>query len=308
MNLLHIKYAVEVAETGSLNRAAEKLLIGQPNLSRAIKELEASLGTKIFERTSKGMRLTPDGRVFVDYAKNILKQVDTVEELFKTGAPVKRGFSISVPRAGYVADALARFCAALPSGERGEIVYEETGALQTIQNILQKDYELGLIRYAEVHDRKFRELLDEKGLTHTTVTEFRRVMVARADSPLAAAETVAPDALRSGIEIAFVDPAVPTLSPEEALHENVPACSDRRVLVADRASALALLTAAPDAYIWTSPLPPTLLERLDLVQRPCADGGQLYKDVLIYRREHKLSEPEQAFLDQLVQAKRDAIG
>lgn len=308
MNLLHIKYAVEVAETGSLNRAAEKLLIGQPNLSRAIKELEASLGTKIFERTSKGMRLTPDGRVFVDYAKSILKQVDTVEELFKTGAPVKRGFSVSVPRAGYVADALARFCAALPPGERSEIVYEETGALQAIQNILQKDYELGLLRYAETCDRRFRELLDEKGLIHTTVTAFRRVLVTRADSPFAAVEEVTPDTLRDGVEVAYIDPPIPSLSPEEMPHEDTPACSDRRVLVADRASALALLVAAPAAYIRTSPLPPALLSRLDLAQRPCADGGALYKDVLVYRREHKLSEAEQAFLDQLVQAKRDAIG
>ena len=42
MNLMHIKYAVEVANEGSINKAAEKLYVGQPNLSRAIKELEAS--------------------------------------------------------------------------------------------------------------------------------------------------------------------------------------------------------------------------------------------------------------------------
>ena len=61
MNLLHMKYAVEVARTGSINQAAEKLLIGQPNLSRAIKELESSLGVTIFKRSAKGMKLTPDG-------------------------------------------------------------------------------------------------------------------------------------------------------------------------------------------------------------------------------------------------------
>ena len=61
MNLLHMKYAVEVAETGSINKAAEKLYVGQPNLSRAIKELENSLGISIFERSAKGMILTPDG-------------------------------------------------------------------------------------------------------------------------------------------------------------------------------------------------------------------------------------------------------
>ena len=52
MNILHLKYAVEVAKTGSINKAADTLLIAQPNLSRSIKELEADLGIAIFERTA----------------------------------------------------------------------------------------------------------------------------------------------------------------------------------------------------------------------------------------------------------------
>ena len=82
MNLMHIKYAVEVANEGSINKAAEKLYVGQPNLSRAIKELEASLGVKIFERSAKGMGLTSDGETFIRYAKTILRQVDEVESIF----------------------------------------------------------------------------------------------------------------------------------------------------------------------------------------------------------------------------------
>ena len=62
MNILHLKYAVEVADTGSISRAAENLFMNQPNLSRAIKELEASLGITIFERTTRGMLVTPDGK------------------------------------------------------------------------------------------------------------------------------------------------------------------------------------------------------------------------------------------------------
>ena len=85
MNLMHIKYAVEVANEGSINKAAEKLYVGQPNLSRAIKELEASLGVKIFERSAKGMGLTSDGETFIRYAKTILRQVDEVESIFKIG-------------------------------------------------------------------------------------------------------------------------------------------------------------------------------------------------------------------------------
>ena len=52
MNVLHMKYAVEVARLGSLNKAAETLHIAQPNLSRSIKELEADLGITIFSRSA----------------------------------------------------------------------------------------------------------------------------------------------------------------------------------------------------------------------------------------------------------------
>ena len=105
MNLLHMKYAVEIAEAGSINKAAERLYVGQPNLSRAVKELESSLGVSIFDRSSKGMFLTPDGEVFIRSAKNILKQVDEVEGMFQKDMVRKKRFSISVPRASYVADA-----------------------------------------------------------------------------------------------------------------------------------------------------------------------------------------------------------
>ena len=76
MNMLHIKYAVEVARVGSLNKAAQNLIIAQPNLSRSIKELEGDLGIKIFDRSSKGMVLTSEGEEFISYAKEILKQID----------------------------------------------------------------------------------------------------------------------------------------------------------------------------------------------------------------------------------------
>ena len=76
MNILHVKYAVEVAKAGSLNKAAEKLLVAQPNLSRSIRELEADLGITIFERTAKGMTLTMEGDEFIGYAKSILLQID----------------------------------------------------------------------------------------------------------------------------------------------------------------------------------------------------------------------------------------
>ena len=82
MNLLYMKYAIEVAACGSVNKAAEKLYLDQPNLSRAIKDLESSLGVALFERSTRGMKLTQDGEIFLKYAKTILAQVDRGKSIF----------------------------------------------------------------------------------------------------------------------------------------------------------------------------------------------------------------------------------
>ena len=74
MNLLHMKHALEVAKAGSLSKASEVLLIAAPNISRSIKELEADLGITIFDRTQSGMKLTPEGEEFLEFAKSILGQ------------------------------------------------------------------------------------------------------------------------------------------------------------------------------------------------------------------------------------------
>ena len=89
MNLLHLKYAVEIDCTKSISKAAENLYMGQPNLSRAIKELEENLGIKIFRRTSKGIITTPEGEEFLEYARKITSQVEELENVYKKGQRVR---------------------------------------------------------------------------------------------------------------------------------------------------------------------------------------------------------------------------
>ena len=85
MNLMHLKYAVEIARTKSISKAAEALYMGQPNLSRAIKELEESLGIVIFNRNSKGITITPEGEEFLSYAKKVVDQVNEIEDIYEKG-------------------------------------------------------------------------------------------------------------------------------------------------------------------------------------------------------------------------------
>ena len=75
-----MRYALMVAETGSVNGAAQRYFLDAPSISRAVKALERDLGTQIFARSPKGMVLTPDGELFVQNARGVLRQVD---ELFR---------------------------------------------------------------------------------------------------------------------------------------------------------------------------------------------------------------------------------
>ena len=122
MNLQHLKYVAEVAKTNSISKAAENLYMGQPNLSRAIKELEDSLGIIIFERSKHGITITPDGEEFLMYAKRILHQVDEVESLYKNAKTHKQRFSICVPRASYISEAFTRFASSIKKDIPAEIM------------------------------------------------------------------------------------------------------------------------------------------------------------------------------------------
>ncbi len=306
MNLLYLKYAVEIASCGSLNKAAEKLYVGQPNLSRALKELEASLGVSIFERSAKGMIITPDGEIFLKYAQNILSQVDSVEHMFKDGTTQKKRFAVSGPRSSYISEAFTEFSKRLAEEEKFEAFYKETNSMKTLKNVLQGDFKLGIVRYAEAFDHYYKDAFDEKELCYELITEFRYVLLMGKDSPLAKKDSLTYADLADYIEIAHADPYVPSLPLSEVKKEEIPEVK-RRIYVYERASQFSLLSENRNTFMWVSPVPQKILEQYGLVQCICNENRKIYKDVIIYQNNYKLTELDKAFISELCRVKREVI-
>ncbi|MGN1320058.1 MAG: LysR family transcriptional regulator [Acutalibacteraceae bacterium] len=303
MNILHMKYAVEVARAGSLNKASETLLVAVPNISRSIKELESSLGITIFERTAKGVKLTPDGEKFMGFARSILEQIDQVENYYKHSDIQKQKFSISVPRASYISEAFAEFSKTLTT-DAAEIFYKETNSQRAINNVLNRDYKLGIIRYAENYDKFFKSMLEEKDLNYEMISEFTYVLLMSADSPLAKKQNIIFDDLKDYIEIAHADPYVPSLPMAKVVKEELPDNIDRRIFIFERASQFDLLSANNQTFMWVSPTPQRILKKHNLVQRKCDENKKVYKDLLIYKNGYKLTELDKKFITCLCESKR----
>ena len=298
-----MKYAVEVARLGSLNKAAETLMIAQPNISRSIKELEADLGITIFTRSAKGMELTPDGEEFMDYARDILNRIDKLEKSYRDGSHKKRKFSISVPRACYISAAMTEFSKNI-GDDPVEIYYKETNSKKTIKKLLENEYKLGIIRYSESYDKYYKDMLEGKGLSYELVAEFSYDLIMSRDNPLAQKETISYEDLYDYIEIAHADPYVPTLSMSKVFREELPDKVRQRIFVFERASQFDLLSENPRTFMWMSSASQKMLDRYGLVKRACEGNKKVYKDVLVYHKGYKLSKLDRQFITDLCEARR----
>ena len=95
MTLQQLKYAVEIADRGSITEAAKALFTSQPSLSAAVRELEEETSLTLFLRGSRGVRVTPEGEEFLGYARQVVQQAALIEDRYVTRSRPKQRFSVS---------------------------------------------------------------------------------------------------------------------------------------------------------------------------------------------------------------------
>ena len=298
---MYFKYALEVKRTKSITKAADSLFMAQPNLSKAIKELEDTLGIVIFERTSKGVVPTKKGAEFLVYAKNIIDQLDKINKLNKPEDKDKQGLKISIPRGSYIAHGFANFIAELDMDKSIDINVQETNSIQAINNITEEQFNLGIIRYETVYESYFLDYLKEKKLSFESIWEFEYLALMSSEHPLAGAPVIDSDELSEYVEIVHGDTFVPYL-PERRVKRTE---TKKRIYVYERCSQFEILHRIPKTFMWVSPIPEALLERYGLVQRKCSIANNQCKDVLIYQQGYQFTDIDRKFIDKLYAARNE---
>ena len=299
MNILHLRYAIEVERTRSISKAAENLFMNQSNLSRAIRELEQSLGVTLFQRTSKGMTPTVGGEEFLAHAKRIVAEIDRVEALYKQDAGQPARFAVSVPRSAYMQEAFASFAGGLPEGT-ARLTYRECNAHETIRDLLQTDLRLGVIRYPVSFDAPFQALLHEKDLVGERIAEHPLYLTLSENDPLASACEITPARLAEYTEIGYPDPYIPSLSLSEALQAEQCSFVHRRIDVSQRGSCMELLSRIERSFAFMEALSEEQQKHYGLVQKRCS-FEKIYCDLLVYRKGYRFTAADRRFVELLHQ-------
>ncbi len=301
MNTLYFKYAVEVERCGSITQAAENLYMAQPNLSKAIKELEDSMGFAIFARTSRGVVPTARGHEFLIYARSILTQLQAMESLSSRHDDIMQRFSLSMPRAGYISECFSRLIDSLDKGSPMDIRIREASALHTINDVADGQFQLGIVRYQAKYEANFLDYIREKSLKAESIWEYEALVLFSQHHPLSVRDSLLPEDLTPYTEIMYGDSIIPYLPPAEMRRQDHPQSS--RIQVYGRLAQLELLSRVQDAYMWTSPETNDELRRFSLVQRRCPDNSRRYMDTLVYPAVYQLSALDRRFIDLLSAAR-----
>lgn len=172
MTLQQLKYAIETADKGSMSEAAKSLFVAQPSLSNAIKELENEIHMTIFIRSNKGIIISPEGKEFLGYARQIIEQSNLLEERYISEKKKKTKFSVSTQHYSFAVNAFVDLIKECGS-DKYKFTIRETKTYEIIEDVKNFQSQIGILYMNDYNEKVISKLLKENEL------EFEPLCVAK---------------------------------------------------------------------------------------------------------------------------------
>ena len=280
MTLQQLKYAITVAQTGTITEAAEKLYISQPSLTNAIHELEKEMNIEIFTRTNKGIIVSKDGEDFLGYARQVLEQAAVLEDKYKGGGGGKKKFCISTQHYSFAVNAFVDLIKKYGQDEY-DFSIRETQTYEIIEDVAKMNSELGIIFMDDFNDVVLNKILKSNDLEfHQLYSARPHVFISRRH-PLAGKQIITNEQLE----------AYPYLSYEQGEHnsfyfsEEIFSTYERKknIRVRDRATLFNLLIGL-NGYTVCSGIIDKKLNGKDIIAVPLADEKDMRIGYITHRK------------------------
>lgn len=163
MTLVQLVYAVKIADTKSMNKAAAELFVSQPALSGAIRDLEEELHIELFIRTSRGIVVTSEGEEFLSYARQMVELNKMISERYVEHKQIKKKFSVSMQHYSFAVEAFIELGRQFSMGEF-ELAVHETKTHEVIDNVRDYRSEIGVLYLNEFNEKVMKKIFAENGL------------------------------------------------------------------------------------------------------------------------------------------------
>ncbi len=304
MTLQQLKYAVAVAERGSITEAAKSLFISQPSLSAAVRELEEEIGTLLFLRGSRGVRVTPEGAEFLGYARQVVQQTALIEERYIESARPRQRFAVSTQHYSFTSSAFVELVRTY-AGDTYEFTLREGKTQEIIQDVRELRSEIGVIYLSGFNEAVIGKVLRESGLTFTELLAAKPHIFVGRHHPLAG---------KASVSLSELEP-FPCLTYEQgdsgALYyseEILPTLSrEKSIRVTDK-SAIINLMVGTDGYTISSGMYPSYLRGDAIISIPLMVDEVIRIGVIAHKNHHPtpLCEAYLAILRWLAEDERQA--
>lgn len=189
MTIQQLRYLIAVVNSGSINEAAKNLYISQPTLSKAVKELEKEMGINIFTRTSKGIALSSDGAEFLSYARQVVEQVELMENRYLDKPYQEQLLSVSTQHYSFSVDAMVMMIDKY-GGDKYQFSLKESRTFEIIDDVKDLKSEIGVLYMNRFNEKIISQLLKSHQLEFTPLFTARPHVFISKDNPLASKDIV----------------------------------------------------------------------------------------------------------------------